>query len=177
MLVSAVGVLAALVIVGPSLPATAKGMFNPIIGPEENQDLGFIFHRHLTAEDIDSKHHYAHVLSISQFIGRMHLPDGSVVTDDSVECVPEIVVTSPKAKVFVIPNDRDFDRILADPLTFHAHFMLVPAPVGLSAHNAINQEYPNIYRASEAFVRVAHSFPGTGNCPAFHLLRVVGYTS
>jgi len=174
-MLSLIGVLAALVVVGPSLPATAKGMLNPIIGPEETQDLGFVFHHQLTAEDIGSKQHYSHILSISHYIGSLHLANGSVLADDSVECVPEVIVTSPNAKVFVIPNDRDFQQILADPLTFGTDFMLVPAAVGLSADNAMNNEYPNIYGGRSSFVNLVHSFPGMANCPAFHLFRVIGH--
>lgn len=174
---SVIGSVAALAVLGPSLPATAKGMLNPVIGPEETQDLGFVFHHRLTPADLSSKDHYAHIVSISDYIGRLHLADGSVLVDDSVACVPEVIVTSSNARVFVIPNDRDFQQILADPLTFGTHFMLVPAPVGLSADNAMNNEYPNIYGGRTSFVSLVHSFPGTDNCPAFHLFRVVGHPS
>ncbi len=175
-LVSAVGVLATLVIVGPSIPSTVKGMLNSVNAPEETQDLGFVFHRKLTAEDISSKDHYAHIVSISRYIGDMHLPNGSVLVDNTVACIPEIIVTSPNAKVFVIPNDRDYLRVLADPLTFHAHFILVPYAVGLAAVNAINKEYPGIYKGNQSFVRLDHSFAVGANCPAFRLFRVVTHT-
>ena len=171
-----VAVIVALAIIGPSLPAVERGMFNPVIGPEESQYAAFIVHRHLDSTDIAAKNHYAHVLSVSQYIDNMHLADGSVVTDDSVVCVPEVIVTSTNARVFVIPNDRDFQRVLADPLTFHAGYLLVPWSVGLSAVNAITEQYPGIYQGQpSSFVKVVHSFPAGDICPALRLLRVIGH--
>jgi hypothetical protein len=175
-LASAVGVVATLVIVGPSIPSTARGMLNSVNAPEETQDLGFVFHRKLNAEDISSKDHYAHIVAISRYIGDLHLANGSVLVDNTVACIPEIIVTSTNAKVFVIPNDRDYLRVLADPLTFHAHFILVPQGVGLAAVNAINKEYPGIYKGNQSFVRLDHSFPVEDNCPALRLFRVVAHT-
>jgi lipoprotein signal peptidase len=173
---SAIAVVIALVVIGPSLPTVEMGMFNPVIGPEETQYAAFIVHRHLTPTDISAKNHYEHVLSISQYIDNMHLSDGSVVTDDSVVCVPEVIVTSSNARVFVIPNDRNFRPVLADPITFHAHYLLVPWSVGLSAVNAINQQYPGIYDGRpSSFVTIVHSFPAGDICPAFRLLRVNGH--
>jgi hypothetical protein len=169
-------VVVALAMVGPSLFTVERGMFNPVIGPEETQYAAFVVHRHLTPTDISAKNHYKHVLSISQYIDNLHLPDGSVVTDDSVVCVPEVIVTSTNARIFVIPNDRDFQRVLADPLTFHAHYVLVPQSVGLSAINAITEQYPEIYNGDpSSFVTIVHNFPAEDICPALRLLRVIGH--
>jgi len=175
-MVAAVGTVAALVVLGPSLPSTARGMLNPVTAPEETQDLGFVFHKTLDAEDIGSKIHYAHVLAIARYIGDMRLPDGSVLVDNTVACIPEIIVTSSNAKVFVIPNDRDYQRVLADPITFDTHFVLVPPDVGLSSTNVINKEYPGIYRGAQPYFALEHSFEAGGSCPALRLFRVTGHT-
>ena len=173
---SVAGSALALALLGPSLPSTARGMLNSAIAPEETQDLGFVFHHRLDAEDIASKTHYAHILSVNRYIGDLHLPDGSVVVDNTVACVPEIIVTSPNARVFVIPNDRDYQRVLADPITFHAHFLLVPEAVGLAGTNEINKEYPGVYGGTQPYFRIVHSFSVGGNCPGFRLLKVTGHT-
>jgi hypothetical protein len=148
-------------------------MLNSNIAPEESQDLGFVFHHHLTSQDRAAKDHYADILSISGYIGKMHLADGSVLADNTVDCVPETIVTSPNAKVFVIPNDRDYERTLDAPFTFHVKFILVPDPVGLAAYNTISEGYPGIYNGSQKWVTPVHSFPAGGLCSAFRLFRVL----
>ena len=42
-----------------------------------------------------------------------------------------MVITSNQPKVFVIPNDRDFQRTLSDPIAFHTHYLLLPDPTAL----------------------------------------------
>ena len=74
----------------------------------------------------------------SYFAG-LHLPDGDVVVDNSTHCVPEMITTSSQPKLFVIPNDRDFQRILADPITFHTHYILEadPKPPRSAPHESL----------------------------------------
>jgi hypothetical protein len=120
----AVGALATLAAVGvvlvamiPATLTTGSAMLNPNIGTEELRELGFIFHAHPDAEDIGYRGRYPQVLAIGSYLAGLHLPDGDVVVDNSTECVPEMLVTVRQPRLFVIPNDRDFQRILADPGT------------------------------------------------------------
>jgi len=87
------------------------------------------------------------------------------------------IVLSPNPKVFVIPNDRDFQRILADPVTFHARYILVPPPSGQGSLIATNHQYPSLYASGDnnngqPFATLTHSFTGGGVCPAFRLYHV-----
>jgi hypothetical protein len=175
--VSAAGVAIAVVALAPSIPTTAAGMFNPTIGSEEVQELGYVFHRPLTAQDRIDKQHFAAIQTISAYLVRLHLPEGDLLVDNSSGCVPEIITTVPDPKVFVIPNDRDFQRALADPLTFHVHYILVPPASGIDVNTATTKTYPSLYGTGAGFADLAHQFPGRGLCPPFRLYRVVGHPS
>jgi hypothetical protein len=167
----------ALVLIGPSLPATAAGMFNPYVaGGEETSQLGFVFHKHLTANDRLYKNTYAGVLTIGNYIDGLNLPNGDIVVDTFTSCIPFVYISMSQPKVFVIPPDRDFEKILADPLTFHAHYLLLPNPTqGLGQLEEINKVYPTLYQTGAGFAKLAHQFPQLGECPPLRLYRVVGH--
>jgi hypothetical protein len=74
-------------------------------------------------------------------------------------------------RVFVITNDRDFQRILDDPLTFHAHYLL--ASVG-SSNDSVAQQYPNLGEGTQ-WATLVHTFPARGFCNQFDLYRVTGH--
>jgi hypothetical protein len=173
--VGVVGVIVALVALGPSIPATAAGMFNPAVGSEELQELGYVFHHPLTAVDRIDKQHFAAIQSISAYLAGLRLPEGDILVDNSSGCVPEVITTVPDPKIFVIPNDRDFQRALADPLTFHVHFIIVPPPTGANLNTATLRAYPNLYVSGAGFTEEVHQFRAQGLCPAFRMYRVVGH--
>ena len=174
-MISAAGIIVALVALGPSVPATAAGMFNPNVGVEELQELGYVFHHPLTAVDRIDKQHFATVQSISRYLAGLRTPEGDILVDNSSPCVPEVITTVPDPKVFVIPNDRDFQRTLADPLTFNVHYILVPPSSGIDVDTATNKLYPTLYDTGAGWARKVHQFPKQGLCPAFRLYRVVGH--
>jgi hypothetical protein len=174
-MLSAVGVIVAVVALVPSVPATAAGMFNPQVGVEELQELGYVFHQPLTAQDRVNKQHFAAIQVISNYLADLHLPDGDVLIDNSSGCVPEVITTVPDPRIFVIPNDRDFQRSLADPLTFDVHYILVPPPTGLNVNTATNKSYPSLYGTGDGFAEEVHQFPAYGLCSPFRLYRVVGH--
>jgi hypothetical protein len=155
-------------------------MFNPRVGYEETRILGFVVHgKHSTLDRV-----YAQTFQRSQdvasFVAALKLPDGDVVVDNSSPCIPMAIVVSSDPRVFVIPNDRDFQRILADPLTFHTHYILVPPPGGQGSLTATNRSYPALYRqgadaSGGSFATLVHSFAAAGGCPSFRLYRVTGH--
>ena len=112
----------------PATLTTGSAMLNPAIGSEESQQLGFIFHAHPSTYDLEWKARYPQILALSRYFGGLHLPDGDIVVDNSTSCVPEMISTINQPKLFVIPNDRDFQRILADPIVFDTHYILEPNP-------------------------------------------------
>ena len=78
---------------------------------------------------------------------------------------PEIVTSVPNSKVFVIINDRDFQRVLADPLTFGAHYLFVPQPVGVGLVDALNEEYPTLYKTARGSPSSSISSMRTASAP------------
>ena len=83
----------ALVFIGPSIPSTAAGMWNPYVGWQEMQLLGWsVFHRNLSTLERDFGDHYQHIRALSDYISNMRLPDGQIVVDNSTPCIPETIV-------------------------------------------------------------------------------------
>ena len=83
----------------------------------------------------------------------MHLADSQIVIDNDTDCVTFMYVTSKNPKIFIIPNDRDFQRTLADPLTFHAHYILDVLPEGLGAVTIMNSKYPTLWSTGDGFAQ------------------------
>lgn len=166
----------ALLLFVPSIPATMSGMMNPHIGIEENQDFGWIFAAHPNASQIDYEGRYPEILSLSSYFDALHLSNGDVVVDNAVECIPETITTSSQPKLFVIPNDQDFQRILADPITFHVQYIWEPNPAQV-AISAPNIAYPSLWKTGDGFAKVVHEFPAHGTCPESRLFRVLRHTN
>ncbi len=162
------------VILAPSIPATAIGMLDTNVGVGETSNyLGFIFHRNLTTEDRGAKDHHAKIMAIDAYIADLHLPNGSVIVDNTVQCIPDVIITSSNARVFVIPNDREFQRTLADPLTFHANYLL--APIGSGFPDFIDSAYPDLGATNNGVTKPIHTFSAGGLCPELKLYRVIGH--
>jgi hypothetical protein len=77
--------------------------------------------------------------------------------------------------LFVIHNDRDFQRVLDDPLTFHAHYLMVQG-AGSAQTDAVGEQYPQLARGV-SWAKLTHTFPAKGLCVSFRLYRVVGHPS
>jgi hypothetical protein len=155
---------------------TTRAMFNPNIGTQETQALGFIFHKHPDAVDRTTEATYPDVLHIGGYLAGLNLPNGSIVMDDAVACVPDVITTISQPKLFVIPNDRDFQKILADPLTFHAKYILEPNPKQTPV-TAPNIAYPTLWNTGAGFAKVVKEFPATGGCAQLRLFRVFAHPS
>ena len=174
------GVLAAicllLVVMIPTTITSASAMFNPKIGILESQEIDFIFHKHLSYSDIEQKDNYGWILAIGDWFTNRHLPDSDVVADNYPECVPPLLTTVNQPKLFVIPNDRDFERILADPITFHTHYILEADPASFP-NTTINDQWPTLWKTGAGFTKLADTFPSRADCPEFRLFHVLGHSS
>jgi hypothetical protein len=178
--VRALGVLAAvvlvLVVMIPTTVFTGSGMLNPSIGVEESQQIGFIFKAHPGKYDLTYPASYPDALAIGDYFAKRHLPDGDVIIDNATGCVPMMIVTSSQPKLFVIPNDRDFQRILADPITFNTHYIMEPDPAQTSI-SAPNLQYPTLWSTGAGFTKAVHQFPARGSCPEFRLFHVLHHSN
>ena len=169
------GVVLVLVVMIPATVTSGSALFNPKIGILESEQVAFIFHKHPSPADIANEDNYGWVLAIGDWFTSRHLPDGDVVVDNFSECVPGLVTTINQPKLFVIPNDRDFQRILADPITFHTHYILEANPASFS-DTAVNLAYPNLWRTGAGFTKMVHQFPSHDDCPEFRLFHVLGHS-
>ena len=150
-------------------------MFNPNVGVEESGFLGFIVDKHPTAGDKREIQQYPALLDITDYLGKQHLTNGQVVVDNFSACIPFVITMSPNPDIFVIPNDRSFQRTLADPLTFKAHYILDADPNGIGSLTAPNISYPTLWKSGAGFAKEVHYFPSKSLCPAFKLFRVTGH--
>ena len=160
----------------PTTIATGAAMFNPKIGVYESQQLGFIFHASPSKSDIQHRNNYAWVLTMGSWLTRRHFSDGNVVVDNFASCISQLVTTSDQPKLFVIPNDRDFQRILADPISFHTHYILETDP-NSGPPTAVSLQYPNLWNTGAGFTKMVHSFPSRAECPAMRLFRVLHHSN
>jgi hypothetical protein len=166
------GLAAALVLMGTAIPTSAVAMANPRIGQEEAVDLNFVFRSARSgADNVTGAERYRSVSTISDYLDGKRLPAGSVILDTATPCVPFIVLRSLRPRQFVITNDRDFAAVLADPPTFGARYVLVPAKGGYGDLDALNRSYPNLFADGAGFASLEHQFDGPG-CPSFRLYRV-----
>jgi hypothetical protein len=169
-------ILIVLVLLVPSAVTTVLGMANPSVGYEETQDfLGYTLLRHPTLAEKANKDTYPDTLALSDYLSGMRLIDGQVLVDNFSICVPQVITMSVNPDIFVIPNDRDFQRILSDPLTFHDHYILDPDPSGVGSLATTNTSYPNLWKTGAGFTTQVHDFPAAGQCPEFRLFRVTGH--
>ena len=170
-----IGIVMVVALLGVSVPLAGKGIFASSVQSSESTELGALFFSHPKKTEQQWTHHFAHIQSIDAYIGNMHLADGSIVADTYGNCTPQIVTSVPNSKVFVIINDRDFQRVLADPLTFGAHYLFVPQPVGVGLVDALNEEYPTLYADGAGFAKLVHQFNADGICAPYRLYRVTGH--
>ncbi len=168
--------LLVIVVIGASIPAAALGMFSKSIHGNEAQELGALLLEHPNLQARQYERHYSHILSIDAYLDGMHLPDGSIVVDTFGNCTPQIVTTVRNPRIFVITSDRDFKRVLADPLSFHAHYLLDPQPAGVDALDALNVAYPDLYKNGAGFATFVHQFQSDGICSPYRLYRVNAHT-
>ena len=171
--VAAVMLIVAIMV--PTAVTTGTALLNPNVGTYESAQIGWIFHAHPSEWDIENKNNYNWILSIGNWFTSRHLPDGDVLTD-AASCMSNIITTIAQPKIFVIPNDRDFQRILADPISFHTHYILEADPTGSSGTDT-SIEYPTLWRTGAGFTKMVHEFPKRAACPAFRLFRVTGQSN
>lgn len=114
------------------------------------------------------------IATMSAYIDSLELPRGALVVDNfdvGSVCTPLMILGSERPKQFVIPNDRDFKPILADPVTFGASYLFVPNPGDKTSINEINRTYPTLYENGAGIATLAKEFKAAG-CPSFRLYRL-----
>jgi hypothetical protein len=174
------GVLAALclvlVVMIPTVVFTGSGMVNPRVGVEESQQIGWVFHP--DNKNFGNLEVFPLAGTVDRYLDSLHLPNHDVLADnaDATGCVAQIVVRSNQPKLFVIPNDRDFQRVLADPIVFHTRYLLVPEP-GNDEPGQVNHLYPGLWKTGAGFTKMVHQFKGQSACSAYRLFHVLRHSN
>jgi hypothetical protein len=138
-----IAALTAAALVLPALWFSLDPVFDRQLGREESALLTAVF-RPDSADRSQRVEHQRFELGrvIARDLDAMHLGRGAILTD-AAYAFPILVATR-HTKTFVITPDQDFQRTVADPVAFHARYLLVPDPGGANA-DALDVAYPSLY--------------------------------
>jgi hypothetical protein len=110
---------------------------------EESGHLEAVFDRPHAATSSQNNLKYLEVENqIVDFLDSLHPARGSVLIDTFYGFA--ITTQAANLKMFVVTSDRDFKETVADPVTFHVKYIVVPDTVH-GALDAINVAYPTLY--------------------------------
>lgn len=108
---------------------------------------------------------------IAHYLDDMNLPDGSVITDSVYGFA--VIAPSRRPKVFVVPSDPDFVRILSDPAVYGVKYLLAVPPNGRGKSDALNLRYPTLYETGAEIATLELEIPNDGEGqPNWRLYRV-----
>jgi hypothetical protein len=95
------------------------------------------------------------------YVDGLHPGNGSVLVDGAMGF--PILLESADPTQFITTSDRDFQRALLDPVSFHVRYLLVPEDVGYQSLDALNQAYPGIYKTGAGVGQLVTQFSAGGN--------------
>lgn len=159
-----------------TVPVTAWGMTLPRYAPQEYALSAVL------APDPDSvdpwdvtKRRIAATFSterrIAEYLDNLGLPESSVITDTVYGFA--VVVASDRPKMFVVPSDPDFTRLLNDPSAHGIEYLLAVPPTGRGVSDALNQRYPTLYETGADIATLELEIPNDGDSqPTWRLYRV-----
>jgi hypothetical protein len=108
---------------------------------------------------------------IAAHLDQLNLPNSSVITDTVYGFA--VVVASQRPKIFVVPSDPDFTRLLNDPAGQGVKYLLAVPPTGRGVSDAVNQRYPTLYETGADIATLALEIPNDGDSqPTWRLYRV-----
>ena len=109
--------------------------------------------------------------AIARYLDTLDLPDSSVITDTVYGFA--IVAASRKPKMFVVPSDPDFVRILNDPTNRGARYLLAVPPTGRGKSDTLNKRYPTLYDNGADVATLELEVPNDGDGqPDWRIYRV-----
>jgi hypothetical protein len=162
--------------VAPAMVTSYQAMMSRTVGREESLLLRTVVPGVSSdARERTQQARQVAIMSMAAKLDALRLPRGSIVTDTATPCVPPLVLASGHPQQFVITNDRDFQRVLDDPVTFRARFLLVPEGSGYGSLDAVVRTYPSLYQDGAGFAHLYEQFQPSA-CPNFRLLEVDALT-
>lgn len=109
--------------------------------------------------------------AIARYLDDLNLPESSVVADTVYGFA--VVAASRKPKMFVLPSDPDFVRILNDPSVRGAKYLLAVPPTGRGKSDTLNKRYPTLYDTGADIATLELDVPNDGDGqPNWRLYRV-----
>ena len=152
------------------------GMSLPRYAPQEFA-LGAVLHPEPESIDpvIEREERIARTFSterrIARYLDDLDLPDSSVIVDTVYGFA--VVAASRKPKMFVLPSDPDFVRILNDPIDRGAKYLLAVPPTGRGQADTLNKRYPTLYDNGADVATLELEIPNDGDGqPDWRLYRV-----
>ena len=152
------------------------GMNQPRYAPQEFA-LGVVLHPEPDSIDpvIEREERIARTFSterrIARYLDDLELPDSSVIVDTVYGFA--VVAASRKPKMFVLPSDPDFVRILNDPSARGAKYLLAVPPTGRGRADTLNKRYPTLYDNGADVATLELEIPNDGDGqPNWRLYRV-----
>ncbi|EOM76729.1 ArnT family glycosyltransferase [Rhodococcus rhodnii] len=108
---------------------------------------------------------------LAGYLDSLELPDGSIVMDTVYGFAIFTATTRPR--VFVVPSDSDFTRILNDPASAGVRYILAVPNEGRGESDAVNRRYPTLYDTGGDVATLELEIPNTGDGqPVWRLYRV-----
>lgn len=109
--------------------------------------------------------------AIAHYLDDLDLPDSSVIADTVYGF--GIVAASRKPRMFVLPSDPDFVRILNDPANRGAKYLLAVPPTGRGKSDTLNRRYPTLYDNGADVATLELEVPNDGEGqPNWRIYRV-----
>jgi hypothetical protein len=175
-LLTIAGATALLSLAAAALPVAALGMTDRTVARSESDELTPILQliRH-PANPPAPLRRFLTEREVAQAVDSLGLGPGTVLIDTYVGY--SIVVYSARPDQFIIPSDRDWKVVLADPAAAGVKYLLVPSPpdtgfVPLVALDDINRTYPGIYESGAGVGSLVRTFDTVGESANWRLYSV-----
>jgi hypothetical protein len=160
------------VVVLSSFMATTAAVASARLAPTDQPVVSQLFHSTSSAKTLTYTDLLDSGASMAHAIDKYGLASGSIAMD-TFDCGFMVLLNSANPHQFVITSDRDFERIVADPVAFHVPYVLVPdADTGI---DAISVAHPGIFNGGtvDGFdTKVIATFH-TPACPDYRLIQIV----
>jgi hypothetical protein len=164
-----------------SLAAVALGMVGLLsvsgivhdhnLAREESAQLEAVFDRRGASEtSIQALSKFKAEKPIADYLASLHPGKGGVLIDSFNGFM--ITTQAADLKMFVVTSDRDFKQVLADPVTFHVKYIVVPDPVH-GALDAINIEYPTMYASGAGIATLLREFKMDDDASDWRVYQVI----
>lgn len=154
---TAVSAVVAVALVAVCLPVALGTMTDPRIGREEVDQIGVLIDGRdpglAPVQQVEVGR------QVAAYVDGLTLADGAVVLDVAVGF--PIFLHSKNPRQFVITPDRDFERVVADPKSFGASYLLAPSGSGYSSLDAVSRAHPGVFANGAGIATLVHEF-GTG---------------